>query len=191
VRIWERTCRGNSITDFPATQLSPIYKIGSKVPEMLFRSATAHNPRLKLLKNVVLFKDISMRDLTMVDNLLHERRYLADEVIFDEGEEGQGLFVVLEGRVKVARPGNPSGKLLEFGPGSFFGEVALLDQSARTAQARALEDTHIVALFRAEFYSLLETHSAIASRISFQLARVLAARLRLAVNQIDNSSEVA
>jgi CRP/FNR family cyclic AMP-dependent transcriptional regulator len=158
---------------------------------MLFRPAISRNPRLNLLKNVVLFKDLSMRDLSMVDDLLHERRYLADEVIFDEGEEGQGLFVVLEGRVKVVRPGNPSIQLLEFGSGSFFGEVALLDQSMRTAQARAVEDTLIVALFRAEFYSLLETHSSIASRISFQLARVLAARLRVAVNLIDRHPEAA
>jgi CRP-like cAMP-binding protein len=158
---------------------------------MFFRPTIQHSPRLNLLKNVVLFKDLPMHDLAMVDSLFHERRYIADEVIFDEGEEGQGLFVVLEGRVKVGCPGKPSSKLLEFGPGSFFGEVALLDQSPRTAQARALEDTLIVALFRAEFYSLLETHSAIASRISFQLARVLAARLRVAVNQIDHPDDVA
>jgi len=149
---------------------------------MLFRLAPPSNPRLQMLKNVVLFKDLSARDLGMVDSLLHERRYLADEVIFDEGEEGQGLFVMLSGRVRITRRDVPlPNTLLEFGPGSFFGEVALLDQSVRTAQARAVEDTLIVALFRAEFYSLLETHSAIASRISFQLARVLATRLRQAV----------
>lgn len=148
---------------------------------MLFRLAPPNNPRLLLLKSVVLFKDLSARELVMVDNLLHERRYLANEVIFDEGEEGQGLFVVLNGRVKISRVDIPSETLLEFGPGSFFGEVALLDHSVRTAQARALEDTHIVALFRAEFYSLLEAHSHIASRISFQLARVLATRLRQTV----------
>jgi CRP/FNR family cyclic AMP-dependent transcriptional regulator len=134
-----------------------------------------------MLKSVILFKDLPLRELGMVDNLLHERHYLADEVIFDEGEEGQGLFIVLNGRVKVTRGETGSDLLLEFGPGSFFGEVALLDQSVRTAQARAIEDTLIVAFFRAEFYSLLETHSAIASRISFQLARVLATRLRQAV----------
>jgi CRP-like cAMP-binding protein len=150
---------------------------------MLFGFASSGNPRLALLKNVVLFKDLSQRELAMVDHLLHERRYLADEVIFDEGEEGQGLFVLLEGRVKISRAGAGAESTLEFGPGSFFGEVALLDQSVRTAQARALEDSLVVALFRAEFYSLLQTHSAIASRISFQLARVLAARLRQAVTQ--------
>src|SRR5476651_1230454 len=148
----------------------------------MFFGITAHdNPRLKLLKNVVLFKDLSMRDLAVVDQMFHARHYLADEVIFDEGEEGQGLFVVLSGRVKITLPADVNTVLIELGPGAFFGEVALLDQSVRTAQARAIDDTQIVALFRAEFYSLLETHSAIASRISFQLAKVLASRLRQAV----------
>ena len=148
---------------------------------MLFGLPPNRNPRLQLLKNVVLFKDLSMREIEMVSSLMHERQYLADEVIFDEGEEGQGLFLVLSGRVKIILPSSAPSFLLELGPGAFFGEVALLDQSLRTAQARAIEDTQIVALFRAEIYSLLETHSAIASRISFQLARVLAARLRQAV----------
>ena len=156
---------------------------------MFFGPKRAPHGRLDLLKNVVLFKDLPMRDVAMVDSLMHERRYLANEVIFDEGEEGQGLFVVLSGRVKILRQGGSPEKphdhlpetLLEFGPGSFFGEVALLDQCVRTAQARAVEDVRIVVLFRAEFYSLLETHSAIASRISFQLARVLGARLRQAI----------
>ena len=149
--------------------------------QMLFGLSQRNNPRLQLLKNVVLFKDLSMRDLAMVDSLMHERSYIADEVIFDEGEEGQGLFLVLSGRVKITLPADINTVLIDLGPGAFFGEVALLDQSVRTAQARAIEDTQIVALFRAEFYSLLETHSHIASRISFQLAKVLAARLRQSV----------
>ena len=127
----------------------------------------------------------------MVDSLMHERRYLAQEVVFDEGEEGQGLFVVLSGRVKITLPGDVNSVLIELGPGAFFGEVALLDQSVRTAQARAIEDAQIVVLFRAEFLSLLETHSSIASRISFQLARVLAARLRQAVLNTSRHHEAA
>jgi len=65
---------------------------------MFFGITPSENPRLKLLKNVVLFKDLSMRELAVVDQMFHARHYLADEVIFDEGEEGQGLFVVLSGR---------------------------------------------------------------------------------------------
>ncbi|HEX4141086.1 MAG TPA: cyclic nucleotide-binding domain-containing protein, partial [Candidatus Methylacidiphilales bacterium] len=67
---------------------------------MRFGLPQTTNPRLQLLKNVVLFKDLSMRELAMVNSMMHERRYIADEVIFDEGEEGQGLFLVLSGRVK-------------------------------------------------------------------------------------------
>jgi len=148
---------------------------------MFFGPKAPHDQRLKLLKDVVLFKDLSMRDLKMVNNLMHERRYLADEVIFDEGEEGQGLFLVLSGRVKISLPASQDKVVVEFGPGAFFGEVALLDQSVRTAQARAVDDSLILALFRTEFYSLLKTQSAIASSISFQLARVLAARMRQTV----------
>ena len=148
---------------------------------MLFGLPQPTNPRLQLLKNVVLFKDLNMRELAMVNSLMHERRSSADEVIFDEGEEGQGLFLVLSGRVKITLPAHVEQVLIELGPGAFFGEVALLDSSIRTAQARAIEDSQIVALFRTEFYSLLDTHSAIASRISFQLAKVLAARLRQTV----------
>jgi CRP/FNR family cyclic AMP-dependent transcriptional regulator len=158
---------------------------------MLFRSPGQRNPRLELLKHVVLFKDLTWRELEVVDNQLHQRHYLAGEVIFDEGEEGQGLFIVLSGRVKTTRQGTTRGVLLEFGPGSFFGEVALLDQSVRTAQARAIEDTSIVTLFRAEFYSLLQTHSAIASRVSFQLARMLATRLRQNILATDEHHETS
>src|SRR5471030_1921986 len=158
---------------------------------MLFGLPHTRNPRLQLLKNVVLFKDLSIRDLAMVDNLMHERQYLADEIIFDEGEEGQGLFLVLSGRVKIVLPAAANNILLELGPGAFFGEVALLDQSVRTAQARAIEDTQIAALFRAEFYSLLKTHSAIASRVSFQLARMLATRLRQNIMATDQHHEVS
>ena len=158
---------------------------------MLFGLPHNTNPRLQLLKNVVLFKDLSMRDLAMVNSLMHERRYIADEVIFDEGEEGQGLFLVLSGRVKITLPANVDQVLIELSPGAFFGELALLDSSIRTAQARAIEDSQIVALFRAEFYSLLDTHSAIASRISFQLAKVLAARLRQTVLNTARHHEAA
>ena len=93
---------------------------------------------------------------------------------------------MLEGRVKTTRQGSTRGVLLEFGPGAFFGEVSLLDQSVRTAQARAVEDSRVVTLFREEFYSLLQTHSRIASRVSFQLARVLAARLRQTILATDH-----
>lgn len=114
-----------------------------------------------------------------MDQLLHERHYVENEVIFDENEEAQALYVVLTGKVLICRQGDPeNGKIAELGEGQFFGDMALLDSFPRSAQARALEDCTLAAFYREDFLSLLETHALIASKISLQLAKHLGARLR-------------
>ena len=138
----------------------------------------AEHPRLAQIRGLGLFSTLRPRELRVVDGLLHERRYLAGEVVFDEGEEGQALYVVLEGRVLICRQGDPvNGRLAEIPAGSLFGELALLDGVPRTAQARALDNCTIAALSRADFNGLLETHAATASKIALQLARDLGQKL--------------
>ena len=71
-----------------------------------------------------------------MDDLLHERQYQQNEVVFDAGEDGQAIYFVFAGKVTICRQGQPeSGRIAELGPGSFFGELALLDNSPRAAQA--------------------------------------------------------
>ena len=135
--------------------------------------------RWRRLAGVRIFCDLKPRELRIVDGLLHERGYIAGEVIFDEGEEGQALYIVLEGRVLICRQGDPeSGRIAELGAGEFFGDLALLDDAPRAAQARALEACRLAVFFRADFMSLLDTHAAIASRVSLRLARYIGERLR-------------
>jgi CRP/FNR family cyclic AMP-dependent transcriptional regulator len=141
-------------------------------------------PRQLALRQTSLFADLSPRELRVIDSLVHQRAYLAGEVVFDEGERGEALYLVLSGRVRVQRL-NPSGETLvlaEIAAGDFFGDLALLDDAPRAAQARAFEATQLAALFRADFLSLLETHGALASRVSLQLARHLGQRLRQAIH---------
>ncbi len=117
--------------------------------------------------------------MRVVDGLLHERRFLAGEIIFDEREEGQTVYVVISGRVLICRQGEPeSGRIAEVGAGVVFGELALLDNAPRAAQARALEDCVLASLSRGDFESLLVTHAVIASKILLQLARQLGRQLR-------------
>ena len=138
----------------------------------------AEHPRLAQLRQLGLFSTLRPRELRVVDGLLHEREYLAGEVVFDEGEEGQALYVVLKGRVLICRQGDPvNGRLAEIPTGALFGELALLDGVPRTAQARALDNCTIAALARADFNGLLETHAATASKIALQLARDLGQKL--------------
>ena len=71
-------------------------------------------PRLGTLRQLALFSTLSRLELRVVDGLLHERRYLKGEIIFDEGEEGQALHVVITGRVLICKQGEPeTGRVAE------------------------------------------------------------------------------
>lgn len=130
------------------------------------------------LASTELFRDLGARELRIVDAFVQERSFLAGEVIFDEGEEGQALYVVASGKVAICLPGRFETPLAELPPGSFFGELGLLDDSPRSAQARALEPVTLIVLSRSDFERLMESHARIASRIALQLARHIGRRLR-------------
>lgn len=136
------------------------------------------SPRIGQIRLLNLFATLNQRELRIIDDLLHDRHYLKDEVVFDHGEEGQALYVVLSGRVLICRQGQPvTGRIAEIPAGALFGELALLDGAPRVAQARAAEDSVLAALSRADFTRLVETHGRVASKIALQLARDLGQKL--------------
>lgn len=137
------------------------------------------SPRLQQLSHIPLFSTLTPAGLAVVGQLLHEREYVKGEVVFDEGEEAQALYIVLSGKVLICRHNSVGMQsIAELGSGQFFGDMALLDNSPRSAQARATENCELAAFFREDFMGLLETHAAIASRLSLQLARHMGSRLR-------------
>ncbi|CAG0984512.1 Cyclic AMP receptor protein [Rhodocyclaceae bacterium] len=144
----------------------------------LFRPRKS-TPRLEQLRALSLLVDLTPAELEIVDGLVHEREYLAGEIVFDEGEEGHAIYIVLDGEVLIRRQGDPDGACIAvLGPGTFFGELALLDDGPRSAQAVATKSSRLVVFFRDEFSNLLETHARIASKIARQLARHIGARMR-------------
>lgn len=137
------------------------------------------SPRLLRLKDSALFASLTPLELNIIDGLMHERRYLADEIIFDEGEEGQALYLVMSGRVIISRElGAGREVVAELSAGSFFGDLALLDNSPRNAQTRALDNCELAVFFRADFMGLMETDPVIGYKISLALARHIGRRLR-------------
>ena len=138
-----------------------------------------------------LFVNLTSAELKIVEGLLHERKFLKDEVIFDKGDDGQAIYIIIDGSVSIWPQGKPvDGHVIELGPGNFFGDLALLDNSVRSAQARAGMNTTVAVFFRADFMSLLETHGLIASKISLQLARHIGKRLRETDNLAYNSQHL-
>ena len=90
------------------------------------------------------------------------RRYAAGDTIVRENEPGIALYIIVSGRARVARgAGNPQ-ELGELGPGDFFGELAIIEEHARTATVTAIEDTECLLLVSWEFRSLLKVHPEVA-----------------------------
>jgi CRP-like cAMP-binding protein len=134
---------------------------------------------LQRLKTLPLFASLTPRELKIVDGLLHLRQFLAGEVVFDEGEEGQALYILLSGTVNVSRTvGGVKEKVAELSSGSFFGDLALLDNTPRSAQITAKEPCEMAVFFRADFVALMEIDARIGYKIALQLARNLAQRFR-------------
>ena len=137
------------------------------------------SPRLERIRTLSLFVDLSPGELRLVEGLMHERSYLANEVIFDEGEEGHAIYIVLDGEVSITRTiGDKTSEIARLGVGTFFGELALLDGAPRSADARALNDVRLAVFFREDFLELLDTHGRVASKIARQLARHIGGRMR-------------
>jgi CRP/FNR family transcriptional regulator, cyclic AMP receptor protein len=132
-----------------------------------------------LLRATPLFQQLSFRELRQIESILHERSYMPNEIIFEQGEEGLGLYVVRSGRVSVSSVENGREReLAALNRGQFFGELALLDGSPRSAQARAVEQTELIGFFRPDLQKLLDTNPKIAAKFSVELARWIGKRLR-------------
>lgn len=147
----------------------------------MFRLFNASRPSslIQQLATVSLFSTLSPRELKVVSTLIHQRRALAGEIVFDEGEEGQAIYIVFSGEVIICSQGRVASPIAMIAAGRIFGELALIDGGARSAQARAATDCELGVMFRGDFENLMESHAVIATKISFQLARHYAAIVRL------------
>jgi CRP-like cAMP-binding protein len=135
--------------------------------------------RMEFLKTVPFFDRLSKRQLKSVADIMFERTYDADESIFEEGQPGAALFLILDGKVaiEICRETTTT-RLAVLEKGAFFGEMALLDDTARSATARALERTQTLALYRNDLTGLRHRHARTACQIYRSLAAMIADRLR-------------
>ena len=135
--------------------------------------------RIQFLKTVPFFDRLSNRQLKTVSDIMFERSYDTDESIFDEGQPGAALFLILNGKVAVEIYRETSTtRLAVLESGAFFGEMALLDDTPRSANARALEPTRALALYRNDLNGLRHRHPRTACQIYRSLASMIGDRLR-------------
>ncbi|OGL38807.1 MAG: hypothetical protein A2149_00965 [Candidatus Schekmanbacteria bacterium RBG_16_38_11] len=138
--------------------------------------------RLELLKKNFLFSSLSEENCKVIEKNLFEKRFSKGEYIFFEGDPSENLYIVKEGKVKIIKHSD-TGKnvVLEvISKGEMFAQVAVFDGEPYPATAEAMENCEVMMIRRKEFFSLLEKHPVIATKV----IGVLGKRLREAHDTI-------
>ncbi len=134
-------------------------------------SAAAPDGPVDVLERVPLFADLSKRDIEHIARLFKDRRFSAGETITREGAGGAAFFVIESGEATVSVHGKQVATLTQ---GDYFGEIALIDEGARSATITASSDVVCHGLTYWEFRPLVQHNAAIA----WNLLQTLAKRLR-------------
>ncbi len=127
--------------------------------------------KILFLKSAPVFARLSGEDLTPLARMAEVLAFGRGETIFNEGEMGDALFVIVRGHVTIFHNQMP---LATLGPGEAFGEMAVLDEVPRSATAVAKDETEVLAIGSEEFYEMLHEQVEIAEGI----IRMLTHRLR-------------
>ncbi|MGE0158081.1 MAG: cyclic nucleotide-binding domain-containing protein [Gemmatimonadales bacterium] len=127
--------------------------------------------KVMILKGSEFFRNFPGSDLAGVAALADVRHVEAGETVFEQGEDGDAFYVVVQGSIKISRG---STHLATLGPKEGFGEMAILDRDTRSATASAAEDTTLLRLDRDSFDRVVEQNPVVARGIY----RVLTERLR-------------
>ncbi len=138
------------------------------------------------LRNVPIFADLEEKELDKIAKLGTRQKYKRGNVVVLEKESGASLFVIVSGKVKVVRTDEEGREVILslFGPGEFFGEMALLDGMARSASVVALSKAELFMIHRRDFLESLHEFPSIAIALLAEMAM----RLRKADMQIKSLS---
>ena len=130
----------------------------------------------EVLRGVWLFAELTDDQLESISSFTFEKAFEAGELIVEEGQTGNGLYIIVSGNVEVLKgdlAANPQ-VLAKRGAGDVFGEMALLGEWPRTASVRALDEVQCLGIDRWVFLSQLERHP----QVTIRMLQILAQRLR-------------
>ena len=133
--------------------------------------------RVLILKSAPLFGETPDNVLADVAGLVEEVSFEKDQVIFNKGERGDSLYIIVSGGVQVW----DGGRLLnQLGEGDVFGELALLDPEPRAATVKAAESSRLLRLDEAHFREVLEARPEVSTAVIRVISRYLRSQLQYA-----------
>ncbi len=139
-------------------------------------------PSSEFLAYVPIFSEIPMETIEKIEKIGTRRMFNKNDVILMEDEVGSALFVIVQGKVKVARTSSDGREVILtiLSDSDFFGEMAILDGQTRSATVVAIEDTELFLIQRNDFINLLKEYP----EVAISLLQELTKRLRAADGKI-------
>ena len=131
--------------------------------------------RLAILAPMPLFAHCNERELRAVAQSTRPRQFPKGHVLFEQGQPGTELYLVISGKVGIVKNGHT---IVSLGPGSNFGEMAMLDEPNRSASAVAEEDCELMVIPRDAFFAMLKGNPMLAVKILWNMLLRLSANLR-------------
>ncbi|GAC1509320.1 MAG: Crp/Fnr family transcriptional regulator [Chloroflexota bacterium] len=112
------------------------------------------------LRDLALFRGLARPEIDALARDLVQRRYRRGEIVFSQGDPGDGLYIIVQGHVSIQRQNLQGGELIiaVCEPGEYFGELALFDDEPRSATAVTMEACTTQFLSRASFRGFLQAH---------------------------------
>jgi CRP-like cAMP-binding protein len=141
---------------------------------------------IDLLRKNLLFKGCTQEDYELLVGLFQERQVKPNTTIFSEKMPGEALYIIKSGDVRItikAGEGEEVG-LLQLGPGDFFGETALIQESSRAVTARTETAVEVIMLTRKDFLALMDLDPRVAAKVTLSIARLLAMRVKAYSNKL-------
>jgi CRP/FNR family transcriptional regulator, cyclic AMP receptor protein len=133
------------------------------------------------LAAVPIFDTLSGRQLKKIASLIHVRHFNTEEIVFRQGDPGVGMFILMSGEVIVYNEHRDltCTKIAVLKRGDFFGDIALLNDSPRSATVVSSQESLLLGLFRPEILSLMDYDPKLGVRFIYRLSQIVAERLRL------------
>ena len=140
---------------------------------------------LTFLMDTPMFRDLDPTELSEIVHILQVRHIRQGHKVFSEGEAGDAWYIVYEGDVDVLKDsGLGLERLARLGPRACFGEMSILDGSARSATVLAVGDVSVLRFPRLEFQDLLRSGNLAAYKLVLQMALVLVGRQRSTTSRL-------
>ena len=146
----------------------------------VFRSKIKPASIEDMLSKIPVFDKLEAKELRQIAGIVHRRQYAKGEYVFYQGDPGLGMYVVEKGSVGIVVEGNDGLKkeIIAMQDGDFFGEIALLDESPRSASVIVKEDSQLIGFFRPDLFEVIEKTPKTGLKIIMKLAEMIGERLR-------------